>query len=122
GTWIQEFTIPVDASFVGLRGSPELERVIGSIRIVPISVVDASRRPREPIVIAASRSGPGSVFYYDANTTPEGRGFWLWGARQTRVTLARPGGEGPLVLRVHSGPASNRLRLSTFGWTQEVSL
>lgn len=120
--WHAEFSLPVDASFVGLRGTPELEQVIQHVRFVPVTVIDAGQRPKAPTVIAASRSGPASVFYYDVNASPEETGFWIWGNRQTRVTIARPPTEGPLVLQVHSGPIDNRLRLTTFGWQRTVTL
>jgi hypothetical protein len=120
--WNTEFWLPLDASFVGLRGSPELERVIERVRFVPISVTNAGERPNGPTVIAASRSGPASVFYYDVNVSPEGAGFWVWGSRRTRVTFARRSASDPLVLRVHSGPIDNRLHLTAFGWRHTENL
>jgi hypothetical protein len=120
--WSEEFSLPLDAGFVGLRGSPEMERVIERIRFVPVSVTNLGHRPKGPAVIAASRSGPASVFYYDLNVSPEPAGFWIWGSRTTRVTIARPATTAPLVLRVHSGPIDNRLHLTTFGWQQTVTL
>jgi len=120
--WSAEFSLPVDAGFVGLRGSPELERVIQRIRFVPLSVMDMGQRPRGAVVIAASTSGPASVFYYDLNVSPEEAGFWIWGHRRTRVTIARAPTDGPMVLRVHSGPIPNQLHLATFGWRQSVTL
>ena len=119
--WSEEFSLPLDAGFVGLRGSPEIERVIERIRFVPVSVMDVGHRPKGPAVIAASRSGPASVFYYDVNVSPEPTGFWVWGSRSTSVTIARPATTARLVLRVHSGPIDNRLHLTTFGWQQTVT-
>jgi hypothetical protein len=120
--WSAEFSLPLDASFVGLRGSQALEQVIERVRFVPVSVMDLGQRPRGPTVIAASRSGPASVFYYDLNVSPEEAGFWVWGSRRTRVTIARSSTTAPLVLRVHSGPIDNRLHLTTFGWQETVTL
>lgn len=121
-TWSREITLPVDASFIGLRGTPELERSIGRIRFVPLDVVDASQRPRGPAVIAASQSGPASIFYVDTNASPEETGFWVWGQRVTRVIMRRTSGDGPLVLKVHSGPIANRLHLSAPGFRETVLL
>jgi hypothetical protein len=121
-TWTQEFSVPVDAPFVGLRGSASLERVIERVRFVPVSIVNAGERLRGPAVIAASQSGPASLFFYDLYASPEREGFWVWGAQKTRVTLSRPAGEGPMVLRVHSGPVANRLNVSKFGWRHTVEL
>jgi hypothetical protein len=120
--WTTEITIPVDAPFVGLRGTRDLERVIRRIHLVPLSIVNASERLRGPAVIAASQSGPASLFYYDLNAAPEGNGFWVLGARTTRVTIARPSSAAPLTLRVHSGPIANRLQVSTFGSTNTTTL
>jgi hypothetical protein len=85
-------------------------------------VTNAGERPNAPTVIAASRSGPASVFYYDVNVSPEGSGFWVWGSRRTRVTFARRSASDPLVLRVHSGPIDNRLHLTAFGWRHTANL
>ena len=120
--WTFDFTLPLDVPFVGLRGSPELERIVQRVRIVPASVVDVSRRPRTSEVIGASRSGPASVFYLDANAYPEDRGFWVRATRRTHVVVHRPEATGSLVIRVHSGPMANLLRLATSGWERRVPL
>jgi hypothetical protein len=44
------------------------------------------------------------------------------GGRRTRIAIERATTEGPLTLRIHSGLITNRLRLSTFGWNQTVTL
>jgi hypothetical protein len=120
--WTTEFALPLDASFVGMRGSPELERTIGRIAFVPLAVVDAGRRPRTGTVLGASQFGRIAVFYYDGNAFPEETGFWVWGGRTTRVTIERAETGTPLTLRVHSGMIVNKLRVSTVGWSQEVTL
>jgi hypothetical protein len=120
--WEHTFVIPVDAPFVGLRGTPELERVIGMLRIIPETVEDAASRPRGPAVIAAARSGPATLYFYDTYASPEDGGFWVWGGQRTQVMVAHPGEEGPIVLRVHSGPIGNRLHITTFGWRHSVEL
>ena len=120
--WAQEFSVPVDAPFVGLRGSAELEKAIDRIRIVPVSIVNAGDRLRGPAVLAASQSGPAALYYYDTFAAPERRGFWVGGAQRTRVTVSRPSADGPLVLRVHSGPVPNRFHISKFGWQHHVDL
>lgn len=118
--WSAEFTIPVDASFVGLRGSPELERAVSRIRITPIQVTDRSRRPRTPPILAALDSGPASIFFYDTNAFPEENGFWIAGAQRTVVSIHVT--ENPLRLLVHSGPVANRLELSMFGLHRAIDL
>jgi hypothetical protein len=120
--WSAEFSLPLDASFVGLRGTPELERAVRHVRIVPTAVVDETRRPRTSEVIAASHSNGASLFYYDANAFQEEHGFWVQRARRTRVTIHRPEPNGVLTLRVHGGPVGNRLHLASFGWERTVAL
>jgi hypothetical protein len=121
-SWTTDFSLPVDVSFVGLRGTPELERIVDHVRITPTSLIDANRRPRIPDVAGASRSGPASVFYLDGNAFPEEGGFWVRASRPTRVVVHRADTSAPLVLRVHSGPIANQLQVSTPGWERRVPL
>ena len=120
--WSTEFTLPFDAGFVGLRGTPELEKTIGRIAFVPVSVVDRGRRPRFPEILGASSMPGTDYFYFDENALPEARGFWIRGARTTRVLIQREHAAGPLKLRLNSGLIANRLRISTAGWTDTVPL
>jgi len=119
--WTTEFMVPVDASFVGLRGTPELENTIRQISITPLSIVDAARRPKVPTVIGASQYGPSTVFYYDDNVSLEPTGFWVWGTRWTKVSIHRSRTDVPLVLRIHS-MIPNRLRIALVGWAQTIAL
>ncbi len=120
--WSTEFALPLDVNFVGLRGTPELERVIARIAVVPLTVVDAHRRPRLPTVIAASGSATASFFYHDENAMAESSGFWVRGGRTTRVTIVRGRAEGRLRLRINSGLIANRLHVIAPGWSQMVVL
>jgi hypothetical protein len=121
--WTTDFVVPIDASFVGLRGSAELEQVIQRISIVPLSVLNVADRPKVPTMIGASQFGPNSVFYYDDNASPEPTGFWVLGkARPTRVSIHRERPDVPLVLQVHSGLIANRLHMSMSGWTHVMNL
>jgi hypothetical protein len=120
--WSQEFGLPMDASFVGLRGTAALERAVKQAWIVPLSVTDAMRRPSLPTVIGASHSGPAALFYYDVNAFPERTGFWVAGGQTTRVSIERPPSTEPLTLRVHSGNIPNRLHVSTNGWSRSLTL
>ena len=120
--WAVDVHLPVDAGFVGLRGTPELERVIGRIAFVPIEVVDETRRPHLPPVMAATSVEGGDFFYSDENVLPEKTGFWVRGARRTVVTVHREHASGPLRLRLNSGLIQNRLRITTSGWSKVVVL
>ena len=120
--WSAEFALPLDVAFVGLRGAPEVERIVQRISIVPISVVDAAKRPKLPAVVAASQFGSVSVFFHDRNAFPETAGFWVRGGRSTRVTIQREDTTQPLGLRIHSGLIANQLQVSSGGWSQTVAL
>jgi hypothetical protein len=123
GTWDTEFWLPVDAGFVGLRGSRELEQSIDEIRIEALDVQDLGARLDTPQVLAAAAYGDALVLFHDEAMYPESTGFWTTGQRVARVTIACPGGcTRGVTLRVHSGKQPNRLRLSTHGWSREVDL
>jgi hypothetical protein len=115
--------LPLDESFVGLRGSNELERGIASITFAPSSVVDAGDRPRVPIVLAAAEYPAADLFFHDEQLYPEAQGFWTIGAHASHVTVAVPPNHpGPVMLRIHPGAKPNHVTISTFGWEQSYDL
>jgi hypothetical protein len=123
GTWSEEFWLPVDAGFVGLRGDADLERSITALRFEAVDVEDLGARTVTPQVLAAARFGEAVVLFHDERLYPESTGFWTAGGRASRLTLACPGGcADGVVLRMHSGRIANRLHLETHGWTQDVDL
>ena len=121
--WETPLWLPVDASFVGLRGPVELERAVESITITPKAVVDSGDRPRIPVVLAAASYAAASVFFHEEQMYPEAAGFWTMGAHASRMTVAVPPGQtAPVTLHVHSGGTPNIATFSTFGWVQRVEL
>ncbi len=123
GSWQEEFWLPVDAGFVGFRGSPEVERSIADLQIEPLDIVDAGARTATPQVLAAAAYGPIVVLFHGESVYPESSGFWLKGQRESRVTLGCADGcPRGVELRVHSGKRANHLRLSTHGWSHEMDL
>lgn len=123
GTWSETFWLPVDAGFVGFRGSSEIERSIAALRVEPVQVVDLGARVQTPQVLAAAAYGPFMVLLHDDLMYAETRGFWTPGGRPARVTLACEGGcVHGVTLRVHSGKINNVLHLATHGWTRDVPL
>ncbi|MGD9905867.1 MAG: hypothetical protein AB7U83_20530 [Vicinamibacterales bacterium] len=123
GTWSEPFWLPVDAGFVGFRGTPEVERSIAELRVEADDVLDAGERTATPQVLAAAFYGETMVLFHDEAMYPERTGFWTTGERQARVTVACPGGcTGGVTLRVHSGKRPNHLRLATHGWRQALDL
>jgi hypothetical protein len=116
------FSLPVDAGFVGFRGSVGVERSIQSITITPVEIVDAGLRTSTPPVLAASHYEGAIVLFHDDKTYPEPSGFWTLPGGQTAVTLAMPDTGAPAVLRLHPGPQPNHVSLSTYGWRNDLEL
>lgn len=123
GSFTAEFSLPVDAGFVGLRGSAEVERSIAAIRFEPISVVDVGDRVTTAQVLGATAYGDAVVLFHEDYVYPEPTGFWTTGKRATHVTIACPGGcRDGIALKVHSGARANQLTLSTLGWSRTLDL
>src|SRR5688572_8163201 len=122
-SWSTTLWLPVNASFVGLRGPAELERAIDAITITPIEIVDAGSRPIVPVVTAAAHYGDVSLFFHDDRMYPEATGFWTPSGRRSDITVVTPHDHPtPVVLRIHSGGKANSGTFSTFGWQQAYSL
>ena len=122
--WQTSVWLPLDASFVGLRGPAELEREVRAITITPISVVNAGDRPHVPVVLAAAHYPGATLFFHDEQMYPEADGFWTIGGHASHVTVAVPQDQlaTPVVLRIHPGAKPNVATISTFGWQQRVDL
>jgi hypothetical protein len=121
--WSTTLWLPVNVSFVGLRGPAELERAIDAITITPIEIVDAGSRPIVPVVTAAAQYGDVSLFFHDDRMYPEATGFWTPGGRTSGITVVTPPDHPtPVMLRIHSGVKANSGTFSTFGWQQAYSL
>ena len=121
--WQTSLWLPVDANFVGLRGSPDAERAIDAITITPTSVVNAGARPHIPLVLSAAIYPAANLYFHSEQTYPEAAGFWTRGKQGTQFTVAIPPGQREtVVLRLHPGSKENAATVSTFGWQQHVSL
>lgn len=121
--WQTSIDLPVDASFVGFRGSNDVERAVKSIVITPQRIVDEGARPHLPVVLAAARYGDVSVFFHDEQLYPEVEGFWTMGKRTMAVTMTVPAErQKPLLIRMHCGSQANRVTLAGPGWTRTLDL
>ena len=118
--WHTSLQLPADAAFVGLRGPVELERAIVSITIFPSTVVSAGQRPSIPAVLAAAQYGTARVMFHD-ELVPEAAGFWTFGQRDGRISIAVPRGKSA-HLRVHSGSAPNRATFRSGSWNQRLEM
>jgi hypothetical protein len=61
------------------------------------------------------------VFFFDDRALPEPSGFWVAGARETRIAI-QPDAAGPLALLVRNGGADNTLSLEAGKWREELAL
>lgn len=122
--WQTSVWLPLDASFVGLRGPAELEREVRSITITPTAVVNYGDRPHLPVVLAAAQYPGASLFFHDEQMYPEADGFWTIGGHASHVTVAVTADHlaTPVVLRIHPGARPNVATISTFGWRHTYTL
>lgn len=123
GRWQTTLDLPIDASFVGLRATPELERAVAAVTITPADIVDAGARPRVPVMLSAARYHGVAVFLHDEGLYPETQGFWALGRRTSMATFAVADGRtAPVVVLVHSGPIANRVTFRVQGWEHVARL
>ena len=120
-TWTQEFTIDVDANFVGLRAEPEMSRAIKEVWFEPLEVIDAHARVGVGEVLAARRYGPATVYFHDEQAWPEPTGFWTRGRDEARFTVAAAE-PGRVTLRITTGPVANHVRIDVGGRPVELDI
>jgi len=122
GTLSHTFHLPLDAGFVGLRGSREMEEAIEAITITPLAVVNAGERVHAPPVLGAAQYGDALVLLHDDQVTPEPTGFWILGRRPTLLSVAPRENDGAgIALRLRSH-VDNTVTLRAHGWTHELTL
>ena len=122
--WAVDVDLPIDAGFVGLRGTPELERVIGRIAFVPIAVVDETRRPRLPPVMAATSVEPAATSSTPTRTScPRRPGSGSAAAATTTVIVHRTDAERTAAAAAQQRPDSESpAHSTTSGWSKTVVL
>lgn len=115
--------LPLDAGFVGFRGTREMEQAIEAITITPVAVVSEGERVQSPPVLGAARYGASMVLLHDDQITPEAEGFWVLGGRPTALSIAgTPESASSATLRLRSGVGGNEVTLRTRGWRHVVTL
>lgn len=135
GTWRETFDLPLDVGFVGFRASGSLADAGPTLRLRPLSVIDAQKRPRSAEVIGAAQYGDFLVFFHDDDARVEGSGFWIPGERTTsftvfdthlnRVTNAysvREEKTSAVTLGTHCGPRANELTVETPARSERVQV
>ena len=119
----ETFRLPLDAGFIGFRGSRDLEQGLQSLTITPLAVTNQGERVHTPTVLGAAQYGQVLVLLHDDKVNPEPTGFWVLGQRPTVLSVSSPAGvTAPVVLRLRSGVGDNEVTLRTRGWQRTVTL
>jgi len=121
GMWGRSFDLPINANLVGFKGSPEVEQAKPSLRIRPVSIVDAHVRRPDEEVLATKFLAHASLFFHDELAVPEGDGFWTPGRASMTLTVAAPHDHPPRV-SLRAGPVPTKVLLETESWRQEIDL
>jgi hypothetical protein len=123
-SWEQAFDLPVDATFVGFKASPELESSVGFLRVRPARVTPMLDRIATSEVLAAAAYGPIVVLFHDDAAYVERDGFWLRGKASSQVSIVSPTGPlaGDVTLRIRPGPIDNTIVIEGAGGTKRVSV
>lgn len=125
-TWRGEFSLPVDAEFVGLVTSENLAAA-ESLRITPLRIVDKNNREStfhgpSRIVLSAVQGRSAAILFHDEDVYPEKTGFWVHGESTALMTVAAQRPEDGVTLRVHSGAVPNTVTFATSTWGEHVAL
>jgi hypothetical protein len=125
-TWRGDFSLPMDAEFVGFIVSDALSSAT-SLRITPLRIVNKNNRessshgpPR--IVLAAIETPSAAVLFHDEDVYPERIGFWVHGESTAYMTVAAHRPDLGVTLRVNSGAMANTVTFATPTWGERVAL
>ena len=103
----ETFHLPVDASFIGFRGSRALEQALQSLTITPLAVMNAGERVHSPTVLGAAQYRPDDGAA--ARRQSVSGADRILGARPTpHVSVSSAPGQRPVVLRIRSGAMTTR--------------
>ena len=125
-TWRGNFSLPVDAEFVGFVASAALSSAT-SLRITPLRIIDKNNRESSlhgpsRIVLAAIEAPAASILFHDEDVYPEKIGFWVHGESTAYMTVAAHHPDRGVTLRVHSGAMPNTVTFATPTWGERVAL
>jgi hypothetical protein len=123
--WTTAFTLPVDASFVGLRTSRELESAVAAVQVQPARVVNGSDRHNLPAVLSSATYKDVIVTFHGDQVYAERVGFWVRGRSTLLATFAPP--EAPdrqpgVRLSLHGGARPTEVRFQTATWRATLAL
>ncbi len=100
--WEMEFTLPIDSTFVGFRSLAGLDASMSDLRLVPLHIVDASRRLPFLQVLGAIKYTQATVFFHDDNIFPLSTDIWTKGWAEAYMTILPNPGASVLRLQVRS--------------------
>ena len=123
--WSAAFTLPVDASFVGLRTSREVESVVAAVQVQPARVVNGRDRHDLPAVLSSATYKDVIVTFHGDQVYPERDGFWVRGRSTLLATFAPPEAlrrQPGVRLSLHGGAKSTQVRFETAAWSATVAL
>ena len=123
--WSAAFTLPVDASFVGLRTSRELEAAVAALQVQPARVVNDGDRYDLPAVLSAATYKDVIVTFHGDQVYAERDGFWVHGRSTLLATFAppeEPGRQPGVRLSLHGGARPTQVRFQTATWGAAVAL
>jgi hypothetical protein len=127
GVWGRTFDIPVDVGLVGFKASEGLAAAGFSLRLRPMTIVDAHRRVHVGQVLSVKRYGSIVAVFENELAWPEPEGVWVSGGETVRF-LVNPdlpaAGDPPteLVLRLHSGEIPNTVVVAARGKAERLEL
>jgi len=124
------FHLPVRASTLTVRGDADAMQSVEKVALVPDppSAVAAqtengtSAPPRTARARDGARYGPAVVYTLDDRVWLEPQGFWVMGARAPQVVVAMDDPVESFAVTVRNGPAENRVRVWSGGWSSERAL
>ena len=124
-SWTAAFTLPVDASFVGLRTTPEFERTVAALRVQPTRVVNGRDRRDLPTVLSSATYKDVVVTFHGDQVYAERDGFWVRGRSTLLATFAPPAAtdrQPGVRLSLHGGAAATHVGFETSTWSTIVAL
>lgn len=105
--------LPAGARTLTIRGDEVARDELDAIHLRPLEL-DFAAETRD-LARRAVRYGAAVAFFLDDRAFPEPSGFWVPGARETRLVLAPDGRRGPLSLLLRNAPVENTVTLEFGG-------
>ena len=111
--------LPINVRALLVRADEGARAQLESVELRPVSrgVARLSRDTARRAV----RYNSTVTYFLDDRALPEPSGFWVAGARETRVVV-RPDAPGPVAVILHSGAADNAITLESGRWREEIAL